>query len=104
MNTNKKQAEKCLRIFKQKSSMYKYNHKEFCLSKVWNRGMGLLETICMYPDKQIILVNSSLWTKRDERVLQSILTEMEMEDWKRETRYYGYPVYYNNQFGLHLRD
>lgn len=86
--------------------MYKYDNfsgSDLKLSKVWNRGMGLLDTIRMYPEEKIILVNSALWTKRDERVLQSILVDMGMEDWKREVRYYGYPVYYNNPFDLQLK-
>ena len=101
----KENAEKCLSAFKRKSRMYKYDvlvREKLCLSKIWNRGMGLLETIRMYPEKKTVLVNSALWTKRDERVLQSILKELGMEDWDREERFYGYPIFYNSTFGLHL--
>ena len=105
--TNKERAEKCLRLFKQASRMYKYGRygtDKLTLAKVWNRGMGLLDTITIYPEKRTILVNSALWTRRDEQVLQSILIMrgVGMRKWKRETRYYGYPVYYNHSFGLHL--
>lgn len=103
----KQRAERRLSLFKRKSRMYRYDHFErsdLKLSKVWNQGMGLCPTIRIYPEEKIILVNSALWTKRDERVLQSILIDMGMEDWNREERYYGYPRYYNNTFGLHLPD
>lgn len=104
----KQRAERCLLLFNKKSRMYKWDigrkKENLILSKIWNRGMGLSDTIRMYPETKTILVNSALWTKRDEQVLQSILKEMSMEDWNREERYYGYPRYYNNTFGLHLKD
>ena len=105
--TNKERAEKFLRLFKQASRMYKYDRwsdDKLTLEKIWNRGMGRLDAIAIYPEKRTILVNSALWTKRDEQVLQSILIMrgVGMRKWKRATRYYGYPVYYNHSFGLHL--
>lgn len=101
----KQRAEKCLSLFNRESRMYKWGimgKEHLILSKIWNRGMGLLDTIRIYPETKTILVNSALWTKRDERVLQSVLKEMGMEDWNREERYYGYPIYYNCTFGVHL--
>ncbi len=103
--TNKERAERCLRLFKKASRMYCYDRwydTKLTLEKIWNRGMGRLDAITIYPEKRTILVNSALWTKRDERVLQGILADLRMKRWKREKRYYGYPFYYNHSFGLHL--
>ena len=103
----KEKAQKCLSIFNKKSRMYKYDvlgKERLSLSKIWNWGMGLLDAIRMFPESKTVLVNSALWTKRDERVLQSILKEMNMEDWNREERYYGYPRFYNQVFDLSLPD
>ena len=103
----KTKAKKCLSEFNKKSRMYKYpisGRASLYLLKIWNNGMGSLEGIRIYPEKLTILVNSAVWTKRDERVLQSILAGLGMRDWNIESRYYGYPRYYNNIFGLHLPD
>lgn len=103
----KQRAERCLSIFNRKSRMYKYDvlgKERLSLSKIWNRERRLLVAIRMFPESKTILVNSALWTKRDEHVLQSVLKELGMEDWNREERYYGYPRFYNQVFDLSLPD
>lgn len=101
----KEKAKECLSLFNKKSRMYKYDvlgKERLSLSKIWNRERGLLVAIRIFPESKTVLVNSALWTKRDERVLQSVLNELGMEDWNREVRYYGYPIFYNNPFDLRL--
>lgn len=79
-----------------------HDYRSDIVCKVWNRGMGRLDLFRFYPEKKIVLVNSAICNRADERHLDAFLRTFGMQDYKRKRVNYGYPVYYNHSFGLHL--
>lgn len=70
------------------------------VSKVWNKGQGLLALFRFYPDKKIILINNRLFNKNDSKNLEKIKKAIEASDWMEQRAEYGYPDYYFKSFGL----
>ena len=70
------------------------------VSKVWNKGQGLLALFRFYPDKKIILINNRLFNKNDSKNLQKIKKPIEAGDRMEQRAEYGYPDYYFKSFGL----
>lgn len=80
------------------------SRKSLVVCKVWNRGQGLLALFKFYPDKRIVLINSCLFNKSDERNLIKIKKVIGAEDWEDKKVEYGYPDYYFKGFSLNLID
>lgn len=76
--------------------------KSLIVSKVWNRGQGLLPLFRFYQDKKIILINSRLFNRFDEKHLSKIKKAIGAESWKEVNVEYGYPDYYFKSFNLNL--
>ena len=70
------------------------------VSKVWNKGQGLLALFRFYPDKKIILINNRLFNKNDSKNLEKIKKAIGAGDWMEQRAEYGYPDYYFKSFGL----
>ena len=70
------------------------------VSKVWNKGQGLLALFRFYPDKKIILINNRLFNKSDSKNLEKIKKAIGAGDWMKQRAEYGYPDYYFKSFGL----
>lgn len=70
------------------------------VSKVWNKGQGLLALFRFYPDKKIILINNRLFNKNDSKNLEKIKKAIGACDWMEQRAEYGYPDYYFKSFGL----
>lgn len=73
------------------------------IEKVWNRGMGRLILFKFYPERKIVLANSALYNKADERHLKSAMESVGC-DWRIVFLHHGYPDYYNVGFTLHLTE
>lgn len=72
------------------------------VSKVWNKGQGLLALFRFYPDKKIILINNRLFNKNDSKNLEKIKKAIGAVDWMEQRAEYGYPDYYFKSFGLNI--
>lgn len=72
------------------------------VSKVWNKGQGLLALFRFYPDKKIILINNCLFNKSDSKNLEKIKKAIGAGDWMGQRAEYGYPDYYFKSFGLNI--
>lgn len=73
------------------------------LDKVFNRGQGRVEAMAVYPQHDIILVNDAVWNQHDQRHLDALLVKLECkDDYEIKHVQYGYPEYYNHNFGLGL--
>lgn len=79
-----------------------HDYRNDTVCKVWNRGMGRLDLFRFYPEQKVVLINWAICNRADERHLDSFLHTYGMEDYTRKAVNYGYPVYYNSSFGLHL--
>lgn len=79
-----------------------HDYRSDVVCKVWNRGMGRLDLFRFYPEQKIVLVNAAICNRADEQHLQAFLHAYGMEDYTLQRVNYGYPVYYNDSFGLHL--
>lgn len=79
-----------------------HDYNSFTICKVWNRGMGSLDLVRFFPEKKVILINSALFNNSDNKKLHEFCRDNHIENWKWREVYFGYPVYYNNSFGIHL--
>lgn len=79
-----------------------HDYNGFTICKVWNRGMGSLDLVRFFPEKKVILINSALFNNSDRKKLDEFCRDNHIENWKWREVYFGYPVYYNNSFGIHL--
>lgn len=92
----KQDLEKFFSSFRQ----YRVYDSKLTISKIWNRGNGLLELFRFYPDKKVILINSSLFNYADKKHLNEFINQHGMNEWKQVEKSYSYPEYYRHSFAL----
>ena len=71
------------------------------VAKVWNHGMGRLTMFKVYPDERVIVYNTALFNRTDEKKIVK-LERMLGGEWTRMPCYYGYPLYYNHSMTLNM--
>lgn len=94
-----KQHDFALSYFKK---VRQYRVEGTTVNKIWNHGLGLLPVFRFYKDEKIVLINEALYNKADKRHLLEFFKQSGLPGYTYRKVYYGYPVYYNNSFSLHL--
>ena len=77
-----------------------YSISQLIVEKVFNNGNGSLALFRLYPNEKKVAINKSLYNKSDERHLEKILDSLGFQDFERVMCHYGYPEWYNRNFGL----
>ena len=101
MEQNKNNIIKTLGKLIAKISQYNaYSLSQLIIEKTFNNGMGSLALFRFYPGQKKVAINHSLYNKTDEKHLDRILSELGYQDFERVMCEYGYPEWYNHNFGL----
>ena len=101
MEKNKNNIIKTLSKLIAKISQYNtYSLSQLIIEKTFNNGMGSLALFRFYPEQKKVAINHSLYNKTDAKHLDRILSELGYQDFERVMCEYGYPEWYNHNFGL----
>ena len=77
-----------------------YQLDRLIVEKTFNHGDGSLELMRFYPDFEAIAINKYLFNKTDRKYLDKIKEEIGATGWKEVVCMYGYPEWYNHDFGI----
>ena len=90
-----------LRKYVAKVNQYNpYSLSQLIIEKTFNEGMGSLALFRFYPDQKKVAINHALYNKYDAKHLDKILSVLGYQDFERVMCEYGYPEWYNHNFGL----
>lgn len=85
----------------EKMPKYKpYSLSQLIVEKVFNDGMGAIPIFRFYPDEKKIAVNEWCCNKTDLKHLNTLREAVGAEDYEIISCLYGYPEFYNHDFGL----
>ena len=77
-----------------------YSLSWLVVEKSFNHGMGSLALFRFYPEERKVAINHSLYNNSDKKHLDRILDVLGYQDFERVMCDYGYPAWYNHDFGL----
>lgn len=101
MKQDKNKIKDVLYKFVKKIAQYNaYSIYNLIIEKTFNNGMGSLALFRFYPDQKKVAINKSIFRESDKKHLDKILSELGFSDFERVLCNYGYPQWYNHDFGL----